>query len=115
MVYKKINTGVYNLLLIRVRTNEVFEVDIDKRKKKLKIIYDKSEDEYLDFKDLLDENSRSPKVIGLQYIMKEKDFRALLPAEQIFLIKQYFTKKFDHLLVQEDWGYNELSTLIIRS
>ena len=37
MIFKRINTGIYDLLLIYVKSNELFDVDLDKKKKGLQL------------------------------------------------------------------------------
>lgn len=114
MIFKRINTGIYDLLLIYVKSNELFDVDLDKKKKRITIKYNESEPETLDFLDLMTENTKGVKLLGLKYNMREKDFRSLLPVNPPYMVLQYFTKKFDELLEENEWEYEGINTLILR-
>lgn len=112
MKISKINTGIYNLLLIQVPTNVIFEVELDKDNKILKV-----NDEVIELKDYLDENYREIKVLGLLYLMKGNQFSSLVELDTVYRRSWYknkFRTKFYDLIAEEGWDLSDKETLVVR-
>lgn len=109
----KINTGIYNLLLVEVPTEVVLDYELDKKNKTITVKYDDEQFE-IDLSQYLDEESREIKVLGLWALMREQQFRSLLVANNTNSVKLYFTKEFDTLLSNEGWTKSIWNTLILR-
>jgi hypothetical protein len=116
----KINTGVYNLLLIEVPSNLVISADLDRKNNIYTITEERGRNEEkvydVDYTTYLDDNSREVRELGLWSLLQEKNFRSLLlaPIGGINNVKLYFTKTFDALLANAGWSEEKENTLILR-
>jgi hypothetical protein len=112
MKISKINTGIYNILLIQVPTDKIFEVELDKEDKILKV-----DDNVIELKDYLDETYREIKVLGLLYLMKGNQFSSLVELDTVyrrFWHTNKFKKKFYDIISEEGWDLSDKETLVVR-
>lgn len=115
MKISKINTGIYNLLLIEIEYG-VLEGDLNKDTKTLTISSSGDKQE-IDLLPYIDEKTKEIKVLGLLSLLRERNIRSLLPMDTIRRRDWHtnkFSRLFRELLNEAEWDVDERKTLIVR-